>query len=119
MGFGIDFELEPAAAPGSSSSGEEAPTVIETLVVSSRCNSQEAMVTGSLTKEAPGTWVITFDNSYSFFTDKTVYCMVSEESPSMPSGANSPTAAKGQTGDGAGDTAGKTTASVGVAAAVA
>lgn len=62
ISFGVDFEVK--AADGS--------VRLEPVLNSTRINAHLEVVTGSHVSDKDGTWLLKFDNSYSYFRGKTI-----------------------------------------------
>lgn len=82
IGFGLEYEASalpdpssprkavPAAGETSTSPGELETRAILPVV---RCDVAQQVLMGSHTCDATGSWLLLFDNSYSYFRSKTIY----------------------------------------------
>ena len=66
IAFGVDFETK----------GEDGAVTSETVLPIMRINANTQVVTGSHTATTAGTWLLRFDNSYSYFRSKTIFYRV-------------------------------------------
>lgn len=66
VGFGVDFECVEA----------DGSITIDPILATSRCNSESRVVTGTHITSLPGTWLLKFDNSYSYFRSKRLFYRV-------------------------------------------
>lgn len=64
---------------GAARSASPNPENVETVVPMKRHDAFDTLLTGTLTSEKAGTWVLIFDNSYSIFRGKKVFYKISAE----------------------------------------
>lgn len=78
IGFGIDYETPKSAAKSSTDSSEpSSPTSddveLQSIKPITRCGYNQEIISGSHTMQTAGSWLLLFDNSFSYLRSKKVY----------------------------------------------